>query len=74
MCFVHDEFHCIIMVQEELLCRCEPPFLNRFEKYFLSFETIITDKRLEMINKVKSWIENLLNFQERIEMSQNFKC
>ena len=45
MCFVHDEFHCIIMVQEEFLSRWVQPFLNRFEKYFLSFETIITDKR-----------------------------
>jgi hypothetical protein len=73
MCFVHDEFHCIIMVQEEFLSRCEPPFLNRFEKYYLSFETIITDKRLEMIKEVKNWIENLLNFHERIEIDQNSK-
>ena len=28
---------------------------------------------MEMIKEVKNWIENLLNFHERIESDQNFK-
>ena len=73
LCFVHDEFHCIIMVQEEMLSRCEPPFLNRFEKYFLSFETIITDERLKIMKSISTWIENLLNIDEKNKQHKSIK-
>ena len=29
MCFVNDGFNCIIILEEDTLQRCEPPFLNR---------------------------------------------
>ena len=35
MCFVHDKFHCIVILEEASLELCEPPFLNRFLHSFI---------------------------------------
>ena len=36
--FVHNDFKCIILVDENEIEKEEAPFLNRFEKHILSFE------------------------------------
>ena len=32
MCYVHNDFHCIILLDERKIPFSDPPFLNRFEK------------------------------------------
>eukprot|EP00927_Polykrikos_kofoidii_P014152 TRINITY_DN16176_c0_g1_i2.p1 TRINITY_DN16176_c0_g1~~TRINITY_DN16176_c0_g1_i2.p1 ORF type:complete len:3105 (-),score=492.61 TRINITY_DN16176_c0_g1_i2:105-9254(-) len=38
---VHDNFRCIILVEEDELRALPPPFLNRFEKARLTYDTIL---------------------------------
>lgn len=59
MCLVNDKFHCIIMLHEDQLSKCEPPFLNRFEKYFLSFDSIINKQQAELIETLNKWLKSL---------------
>ena len=67
MCYVHDHFKCIIMVHEVQLCECDTPFLNRFEKYFLNFDTIITDQQQTYIKILTSWLERVFNYEGKLK-------
>jgi len=60
MCLVNDNFHCIVVFQQDQLSKCEPPFLNRFEKYFLSFDSIIKQDQAQLIDSLNDWIKLLL--------------
>ena len=57
--FVHEDFRCIVSVDEDQLEKEEPPFLNRFEKHMLSFEYLIRKK--ENLYKTSSKIFQDLN-------------
>ena len=59
MCGVADDFRCIVLVEESEVPQMEPPFLNRFEKYVLNFENIMTPRQLELAEKLRTWVENL---------------
>ncbi|CAG2241116.1 RNF213 [Mytilus edulis] len=41
MCHVHDDFKCIVLVEESKLDYSDPPFLNRFEKQHFEFKDLI---------------------------------
>ena len=49
-CLVHDNFKCIVNVDEKKIEEEEPPFLNRFEKHIITLEDIL-DKELINISK-----------------------
>ena len=56
-CSVHDEFRCIVLVDEQELADQEPPFLNRFEKQIISWESILSDRRMiPLFGDVKAWL------------------
>ena len=40
-CRIHPNFECIVVVKESDLATTPPPFLNRFEKYYLSYRTLL---------------------------------
>lgn len=40
-CRVHPNFECVLIVKESEVEGIPPPFLNRFEKYFLSHEQVL---------------------------------
>lgn len=40
-CRVHPDFQCIVVVKKSELDSIPSPFLNRFEKYYLSHEQIL---------------------------------
>lgn len=62
-CFVHDDFRCVIFMNddEESLRSADAPFLNRFEKHYVSLE-INDDPHMNcvyhMINE--NWIKPML--------------
>ena len=56
-CSVHDDIRCIVFVDEQELADQEPPFLNRFEKQIVSWESILTDdSMIEVFVKAKTWL------------------
>lgn len=58
MCHVHDDFRCIVLVDEEKLNLSDPPFLNRFEKQVLRFDDIIDEKQRGLINELEEWVHD----------------
>ena len=40
-CRVHPDFECVVVLKESELNHIPPPFLNRFEKYLLSYQRIL---------------------------------
>jgi hypothetical protein len=37
-CLVHDDFYCVVFIHKRDLDKCDPPFLNRFEKHWIDIE------------------------------------
>ncbi len=68
---VHEDFKCIILLEENKVEKEEAPFLNRFEKHILSFESLLP---LEIRQKVDE-IYNLIHSISKLsyEMSPKFK-
>ena len=58
---VHDEFRCIVDVNNNQIKEEEPPFLNRFEKHIISLDNCLTkdlvDESLNIYNKLKEMIK-----------------
>ena len=40
-CRIHKDFVCIVVVQQSEIEDTPAPFLNRFEKYYISHETLL---------------------------------
>jgi hypothetical protein len=57
MCQVHEEFRCIVLVDEGKVNYSDPPFLNRFEKQLLRFDDIIDNEQKEVIQLVEEWVQ-----------------
>lgn len=65
MALVHNDFKCIIILNESELEKQDPPFLNRFEKTIISFEGLLNPNLLELGNKIFSRLKSLFeNFKE----------
>lgn len=48
MCHVHEDFKCIVLVEESKLDYSDPPFLNRFEKQQFRFEDMMSTKAINI--------------------------
>lgn len=48
MCHVHEDFKCIVLVEESKLDFSDPPFLNRFEKQQFRFEDMMDKKTIQI--------------------------
>ena len=40
-CQVHPDFSCVVVIKKTEVNSVPPPFLNRFEKYFISHEMLL---------------------------------
>jgi hypothetical protein len=72
MCYVHDDFHCIVLADQNRLKEMDPPFLNRFEKQLLTFDTILTEDQYKIISGLKSWVDDL-SFIADNDLRKSFK-
>ena len=69
--FVHNDFKCIILVDENEIEKEETPFLNRFEKHILSFESLISKNIRDRIDNIYSMLKDIINLV--YETSPKFK-
>ncbi|KAH3751683.1 hypothetical protein DPMN_186252 [Dreissena polymorpha] len=58
-CHVAESFRCIVLVEASRLNFTDPPFLNRFEKQFLSFTDILSENQACLVQKLKIWVDNI---------------
>ena len=71
MCYVHDSFRCIVVVDSSQVSRLDPPFLNRFEKQVLTYENILTRNQKEAVQILKSWCGQLAGLSTKSKKSNN---
>lgn len=57
MCYVHDNFRCIVVVDQSEVPSLDPPFLNRFEKQVLTWEALLTPQQKEAVQLLKTWVK-----------------
>ncbi|MCO5600108.1 hypothetical protein L7F22_054216 [Adiantum nelumboides] len=59
MCYVHDKFRCIVIVDHDHILQLDPPFLNRFEKQILTYESILNDPQKRAVELIRAWAQEL---------------
>ncbi len=43
-CLVNDDFYCVVFIRKEDLVKCDPPFLNRFEKHLIDMKSLVHER------------------------------
>lgn len=56
MCYVHDHFKCVVIVESVQAPNLDPPFLNRFEKQLLPFSALLTPRDQVTLRKIEQWV------------------
>ena len=59
-CLVHDNFYCIVFIHQRDLDKCDPPFLNRFEKHKIDIQTLIHPQHRSISDDIHLWLKHLL--------------
>ena len=59
-CLVHDHFYCIVFIRKQDIAKCDPPFLNRFEKHLIDIDSLIHEHHKTLTNKFLTWLTELL--------------
>ena len=71
-CFVNNKFKCIIFIEDDdqVIKTQDPPFLNRFEKHWVTLSELITPEQSGIIESIDKWVENLTvyNKNNRIKL------
>jgi len=71
MAYVHNNFKCIIILNEDELENQDPPFLNRFEKSIISFDSLIKFNYYNFSKEIYEKIKNYLNYSTQIRNNNN---
>ncbi|KAL4237385.1 hypothetical protein ACF0H5_002103 [Mactra antiquata] len=58
-CHVDEKFRCIVIVEENELDYSDPPFLNRFEKQYLTFSDTLKDNQKSLVKELFDWVRCL---------------
>ena len=58
-CQVHEDFRCIVVINNAKLNITDPPFLNRFEKQNLRIVDILDSGQKKMVQVLEKWITEL---------------
>ena len=60
-CKVHEEFRCVVVIKSSEAQQMPAPFLNRFEKYFISHKSIYADIQNILPPRVQEFIKSAMN-------------
>ena len=50
--FVNNNLKIIVFIREDAVKEQDPPFLNRYEKYYISFDNLLDSQSKEIANKI----------------------
>ena len=64
MCYVHEDFRCIVVVDQSQVQSLDPPFLNRFEKQVLTWEAMLTFQQKKGEELLKKWVKGMACISE----------
>ena len=60
-CKVHEDFRCVVIIKSSEAQQMPAPFLNRFEKYFISHKTLFVDVKNTLPKRVQEFITSAVN-------------
>ena len=62
--YIHDNFKCIVMEDKKYINMVDPPFFNRFEKFMISIDKLLSPAKKKFFEEI--W-DNGINLTEIIE-------
>jgi hypothetical protein len=65
-CLVNDNFFCIVFVNRDEVEKCDPPFLNRFEKHIIDIKDLVQPIHWEMTEILLNWLTDLLPSEDNV--------
>ena len=66
--FVNDNLKIIVFIREEAVKMQDPPFLNRFEKYYISFDNLLDDETRPIAKKILDYRDMFKNSNNKIKL------
>jgi len=65
---VNKNFRCIVLLEKDEVNEQDPPFLNRFEKHFMSFRYLLTENQNRLAKDIYNEIKDLTTIPENKKM------
>ncbi|CAF1179174.1 unnamed protein product [Rotaria sp. Silwood1] len=59
-CLIHDNFYYIVFIHKRDEDKCDPPFLNRFEKHLIDIQTLIHPRHQLIYDELYIWLNKFL--------------
>eukprot|EP00045_Choanoeca_perplexa_P018322 m.287058 g.287058 ORF g.287058 m.287058 type:complete len:4696 (+) comp17783_c0_seq1:104-14191(+) len=73
MCFVHENFRCVVLVDLDRLRTYDTPFLNRFEKQRLTFADVLGEDGCRIVEDLKLWVDKFTVSDRRVLVQHGLK-
>ncbi|CAF2771043.1 unnamed protein product [Rotaria sp. Silwood2] len=72
-CTVHDDFYCVVFIKQQDLYKCDPPFLNRFEKHVIDMKSLVHQRHSIVTSTLLQTLVDLLptNFHKHFPLLQH---
>ena len=61
---VNYKFKIVVLIDKEDSYYQDPPFLNRFEKHYLDFDTLLNESDKKVVNLIKEFLEALITIDK----------
>ena len=71
--YVNDGLKIIVLIREEMVKEQDPPFLNRFEKYYASFDNILNANGKKVAEKIMKYKKLFKKKNGNINIKYNFE-
>ncbi|CAG8688928.1 7269_t:CDS:2, partial [Acaulospora morrowiae] len=65
MVCVHENFRCILVLDEKKVDFADPPLLNRFEKQKMSINDTLDDRMSRLVKELSTWCKQISNFVKK---------
>ncbi|CAG8475879.1 285_t:CDS:10, partial [Dentiscutata heterogama] len=71
MVCVHENFRCILVLDEKNVNLADPPLLNRFEKQKMSINDALDDYMERLVAKLADWSQQISNYIKKGDTSKS---
>ncbi len=70
--YINDDFKVVILLEERNIYNSDPPFLNRFEKHFISTDYLLNEQEQSIVENFNNLIEDIgkIRNNSKIDLSQ----
>ncbi|RUS32681.1 hypothetical protein BC938DRAFT_474617 [Jimgerdemannia flammicorona] len=55
MCPVHEDFRCIVIMDQSAVEHADPPLLNRFEKQRIGWDSLLNEENSAVVKELATW-------------------